>query len=222
VSLLGPVPGRVSVLAAESARAARVHEDVTGDQVPGADASGGCRRLGRPTTARSVAAGMETSWRTEGQQLKPGQNTRQSSDSQLADRPPDSPHRHAGSCGASGRPRPPRKVRSRAPNPRSWPCGGCRPCGWNLWTGRWWVVADASCCGCSMSMSPPAISSGPIVAGVGRSRGAGPRSGSRPTPERPAAAMCSAAAFTRITPSQADGSWLPRPPAAWPSGRGYL
>jgi hypothetical protein len=34
--------------------------------------------------------------------------------------------------------------------------------------------------------------------------------------------MCSAAAFTRITPSQADGSWLPRPPAAWPSGRGYL
>jgi hypothetical protein len=55
-------------------------------------------------------------------------------DSQLADRPPDSPHRHAGSCRTSGRPRPRRTFRSRAPNPRSWPCRGCRPCGWDLWT----------------------------------------------------------------------------------------
>jgi hypothetical protein len=179
----------------------------------------GLPQAGPPDHGRSLAAaGMETSWRTERQQLKPGQNTRQRPDSQLADRPPDSPHRHAGSRRASGRPRPRRRFRSRAPNPRSWPCGGCRPCEWNLWTGRGWV-AGASCCGCSVSMSAPAISSGRIAADVGRSRGAGPRAGLMPTPETSAAAMCSAASFTRITPSQPDESWLLRPPAAWPSGR---
>lgn len=148
--------------------------------MPGADASG-LPQAGPPDDGRSVAAaGMETSWRTERQQLKPGQNTRQSSDSQLADRPPDSLSGLPGSCRTSGG-LDPRKFRSRkfcsrAPNPRSWPCGGCQPYGWNRWTGRWWV-AGASCCGCSVSMSAPAIRSGRIAAGVGRSRGAEPRSG---------------------------------------------
>jgi hypothetical protein len=103
----------MSVLVAESARAAGRARRRHGE--PGARGGrvGGCRRLGRPTTADR--------WRRHGdllengrRQLKPGQNTRQSPDSQLADRPPDSPHRHAGSCRASGRPRPRRRFRSRA------------------------------------------------------------------------------------------------------------
>jgi hypothetical protein len=102
-------------LVAESARAARR-----------------ARRRHREPGARADASGVATGWPPDDgpfggggghgdllengrQQLKPGQNTRQSPDSQLADQPPDSPHRHTGNCRASGRPRPPRKFRSRAP-----------------------------------------------------------------------------------------------------------
>jgi hypothetical protein len=55
----------------------------------------GWPQAGPADDGRSVAAGIVTSWRTERQQLKSGQTTRQRPDSQLADRPPDSPHRPA-------------------------------------------------------------------------------------------------------------------------------
>jgi hypothetical protein len=133
--------------------------------VPGAGRVGGCRRLGRPTTADR--------WRRRAWRPPRGRKAAAQTRAEHTTEPRQStsrpaarfPHRHAGSCRASGRPRPPWKFRSRAPNPRSWPCGGCRPYGWNLWTGRWWV-AGASCCGCSVSMSAPAIS----IFGVGRHR----------------------------------------------------
>ena len=171
--------------------------------MPGADASG-VPQAGPPDDGRSVAAaGMETSWRTERQQLKPGQTTRQSSDSQLADRPPDSPHRHAGSCRASGRPRPPgssapgRRIQGRGRAAGAGRAGGIA----GLDAGGGPVPAAAVArCRCPLRQS----AAGRIAASVGRSRGAGPRSGSMPTPERSAAAMCSAASFTRITPSQPD------------------
>jgi hypothetical protein len=90
------------------------------------------------TADRWAAAGMETSWRTERQQLKPGQNTRQRPDSQLADRPPDSPHRPARELSSIGA----------ASTARSGPLPGAESkvvavrrvpaVRWNLWTGRWW------------------------------------------------------------------------------------
>ena len=190
-----------------------MHKDVTGIQVPGADASGVAAGWAADDGRSVAAAGMETSWRTERQQLKPGQNTQQRPDSQLADRPPDSPHRHAGSCRASGRPRPRRKFRSRAPTPRSWPCGGCRPCGWNLWTGRWWV-AGASCCGCPVSMSAPASAAvaSRLASAVPQAHGQGRVDACTGEVSR---RDVLGASFTRVTPSQPDESWLPRPPAAW-------
>jgi hypothetical protein len=117
------------------------------------------------------------------------------------------------SCRASGRPRPHGVVRSRAPNPRSWPCGGCRPCGWisGLDAGGWPAPAAAVArCRCPLLHQP-------------RSH----RGWRRPFPRHMDKVGVDAdtgevsrrdalgASFTRVTPSQPDESWLPRPPAAW-------
>jgi hypothetical protein len=175
VSLLGSVPGRVSVLVAESARAACCARRRHGE--PGARGGrvGGLPQAGPLDDGRSVAAGMETSWRTERQQLKPGQNTQQSPDSQLADRPPDSRHgmpgavEHRGGLDRTEWSAPGRRIQGRGRAAGAGRAGGSLD--WTLVGGRRQLLrlpgVDVRSC----------ISRGRIAAGVGRSPGTWPRSG---------------------------------------------
>ena len=96
---------------------------------------------------------------------------------------------------------------------RSWPCGGCRSCGWisGLDAGGWSAPAAAVVrCRCPLLHQPRSHRGWrrPFPRHMAKV-------GSMPAPARSAAATCSAASFTRVTPSQPDQSWLPRPPAAW-------
>jgi hypothetical protein len=83
----------------------------------------------------------------------------------------------------------------------------------DLWTGRWWV-AGASCCGCPVSMSAPASAAvaSRLASAVPQAHGQGRVDACTGEVSR---RDVLGASFTRVTPSQPDESWLPRPPAAW-------
>ena len=169
VSLLGSVPGRVPVLVAESARAARRARRRHREPGAGADASG-LPQAGPPDDGRSVAAaGMETleSGRGGSNQAEHTTDSRQST-SRLAARFPSAACRELSSI---GRPRPPRKFRSQAAESkivavRRVPAVRVESLDWTLVGGRRQLLRllcfDVRSCASQRSH-----------AGVGRSRGAG-------------------------------------------------
>jgi hypothetical protein len=202
--------------------------DVTGTQVPGADASGVA--AGWAAQRRPIGGGGHGDLLEDGRwQLKPGQNTRQRPDSQLADRPPDSligmpgAVEHRGGLDRAERSAPGRRIQGRgraAGVGRAGGMSGLDAAGWPA------PAAAVALCRCPILQSAAVALR--LASAVPEARGQGrvdayTGEGSRRDGLGGLMRVGSAASCARVTPSQPDESWLPRPPAAWPSGGwGYL
>ena len=151
------------------------------------------------------------------QELKSGQNTRQTPDSQLADWPPDSPQRHAGNCRASGgldRPgssAPGGRIQDRGRAAGAGRAGGISGLDAGGWPAPAAAVALFRC---------PLLQSAAVAA---RLASAVPEARAKVGVDADTGEVSRRDVLGGLIHEdhavQPDESWLPRPPAAWPSGR---
>jgi hypothetical protein len=189
----------------------------------------GCRRLvGRRWP---IGGGGHGDLLEDGRlQLKPGPNMHATDLRQSTSGPAARfPHRHAGGLSSIGAALTAPKFRSRARiQGRGRAAGVGRAGGMSGLDAAGWPAPAAAVALCRCPLLQSAAVALRLASAVPEARGQGrvdayTGEGSRRDGLGGLMRVGSAASCARVTPSQPDESWLPRPPAAWPSGgSGYL